>query len=243
MAGDWIKMRTDLDRDPAVIQLAEHYGWPEHCICGLLYRLWSWADGQLADGIARGVTSTFVDRFLGVNGFSLELAKVGWLILHEDGLEFPLWDRHNSASAKRRALANQRKAVQRGAVTQMSRSERDISVTKTRPEKRREEKRREEERKKKEAAGPLSLWGCEIPENLRTEAFTASWIDWVQHRREIRKPLTKQSVKKQLQQLADVGPADAVAMINYTISKGWQGLRAPEAATAAKGQQLRLAGD
>jgi hypothetical protein len=69
------------------------------------------------------------------------MVSVGWLEIDESGVTFPNFDRHNGESAKARGLAAERKRNQRSRVTeedgQMSRSERDTSVT-------REEKRRED---------------------------------------------------------------------------------------------------
>lgn len=50
----------------------------------------------------------------------------------------------------------------------------------------------------------------------------AVWADWCQHRREIRKPLTKTSCERQAAQLAKHHAPDAV--INQSISNGWTGL-------------------
>ena len=110
MAGDWIKMRTDLRDDPAVISIAAELGIDEDTVVGKLHRLWSWADRQTVDGNALGVTETWIDRYLGVTGFALSLVNVGWLSLLEDGLEIPNFDRHNGQSAKRRALTARRVA-------------------------------------------------------------------------------------------------------------------------------------
>jgi len=56
------------------------------------------------------------------------------------------------------------------------------------------------------------------PSNVTEQA----WADWCQHRREIRKPLTKTSCERQAAQLAKHHAPDAV--INQSISNGWTGL-------------------
>ncbi|RDL17063.1 helix-turn-helix protein [Pseudomonas sp. URMO17WK12:I10] len=56
------------------------------------------------------------------------------------------------------------------------------------------------------------------PSNVSDQA----WADWCQHRREIRKPLTKTSCERQAAQLAKHHAPDAV--INQSISNGWTGL-------------------
>ena len=44
MAGDWIKVKTDLATDPAVIRTAATLGLTEDVVVGKLCRLWSWAN-------------------------------------------------------------------------------------------------------------------------------------------------------------------------------------------------------
>ena len=131
----WIKMRTDLARDPAVIQLADRYGWEEHVIVGLLHKLWSWADEQVTNGNAPGVTRSFIDRYLGVTDFSDNLEKVGWLSENTDGIVFPHWERHMGQSAKTRAVTALRVGKHRCNAP---------TVTKTLPDKIREDEIRED---------------------------------------------------------------------------------------------------
>jgi hypothetical protein len=133
MAKPWIKMRTDLARDPAVIQLSERYGFQEHVIVGLLHKLWSWADEQIADGNAPGVTEAFIDRFLGIAQFATALSDVGWLEINADGIAFPNWDRHMSKSAKTRAVTTDRvnKLRNAGTVTKSVPEQSSIEETET----------------------------------------------------------------------------------------------------------------
>ena len=141
MAGDWIKMRTALADDPAVIAMADRLGLDEFSVVGRLHHLWSWADSQSRDGHAVGVTVRWLNRYVQCDGFAEALAHVGWLTIDDQGIRFPNFDRHNGESAKARGLAKNRKEKQRAKVTdesgQMSRSERDKSVT-------REEKSKEQ---------------------------------------------------------------------------------------------------
>lgn len=110
MAGDWIKMRTDLDEDPSVIGIALATGLEEDVVVGKLWKLWKWANQQTRDGNAVGVSEKWVDRYLRVDGFSAAMAKFGWLVVSEDGINFPNFDRHNGKSAKERALTAKRVA-------------------------------------------------------------------------------------------------------------------------------------
>jgi hypothetical protein len=135
MAGDWIKMRSDLATDPAVIAIAAKTGLDEFGVVGRLHSLWAWADSQTLDGNAVGVTESFLDRYLGVTGMARAMVSVGWLEVNSCGLKIPHFDRHNGQTAKARALTAKRVAKfkdQKGN---------GYSVTQALP---REEKRREE---------------------------------------------------------------------------------------------------
>lgn len=135
MAGDWIKMRTDLRDDPAVIGIAARLGLDEDTVVGKLHRVWSWANRQTTDGNAPSVTKTWLDRYIGVTGWSDAMEKEGWIDFQTGSLVIPKFDRHNGKSAKERALGKERIDRYRNAPT----------VTKALLEKRREEKSKEEE--------------------------------------------------------------------------------------------------
>jgi len=76
--------------------------------------------------------------------------------------------------------------------------------------------------------------GINIPTSLNTTEFTEAWKNWVQHRKEIKKPLTVKSVEMQMKEFVAWGPTGAVEAIEYTIKKGWQGIRRPENETNSK---------
>lgn len=88
------------------------------------------------------------------------------------------------------------------------------------------------------SAGLASASGyasASVPEILDTEAFRTAWDDWQAHRKEIKKPLTKTSIKGQLAQFAEWGEQRAIAAIRHTIRKGWQGLAEAEASQGVNG--------
>lgn len=164
MAGDWLPMRLDLDTDPAVISMASALGTTEIAIVGGLFRVWSWANRHTANGHARGVTEMFIDRHVGVSGFAAAMISAGWLESNSDGLRLPKFDEWNSKGAKARLSAAKRKGKSRSQtdapVTEMSRSQRDKSVT-------REEKRREEKKNTSAAAKPPTAGESEpVPKSL-----------------------------------------------------------------------------
>lgn len=103
MAGDWIKMRTDLADDPSVVAIAEATGLDEDHVVGKLHRLWSWADKHTRDGVAQSVSMKWVDRYLCCDGFAVAMVEAGWLGQDGNHLTFPNFDVHNGQSSKRRA--------------------------------------------------------------------------------------------------------------------------------------------
>ncbi|HEY1791519.1 MAG TPA: hypothetical protein VGG34_01260 [Opitutaceae bacterium] len=70
--------------------------------------------------------------------------------------------------------------------------------------------------------------GAEIPLELRTPEFEKAWESWRQHRIEIKKPLKPTSESQGLKWCVGIGLARAIRAIEFTIFKGWQGLREPE---------------
>lgn len=110
MAGDWIKMRSDLSDDPAVFKIASVLKLDRFSVVGRLHAFWAWADKHAVDGRVDGASSLLVDDVVRGEGFADALVQVGWLLTGEDWLEVPNHDRHNGQSAKERALKNARQA-------------------------------------------------------------------------------------------------------------------------------------
>ena len=110
MAGDWIKMRVNLPSDPQVIKVSRLLDCSEFKVVGLLHWLWGWADAHTEDGRAVGIDCIWINKQAGVEGFCEALVQVGWLVMHEDGIEIPNFAHHNGASAKTRANTARRAA-------------------------------------------------------------------------------------------------------------------------------------
>jgi len=70
--------------------------------------------------------------------------------------------------------------------------------------------------------------GFIFPESLNTPEFKYAWENWQQHRKEIKKPLTPQSIKMQMKEFAVWGPLRSIRAIEFTIKKGWQGIKEDE---------------
>lgn len=78
-------MSTDLSEDPIVISIAARLNVDEFSVVGRLHRIWSWADRHLADGLALGITTDWIDHFVRLEGFSIALLETGWLVKIEKG--------------------------------------------------------------------------------------------------------------------------------------------------------------
>jgi hypothetical protein len=84
--------------------------------------------------------------------------------------------------------------------------------------------------------------GVEIPEALRTPAFSAAWTDYQQHRHEMRKKLTPLATKRLLSQLAGWGSDRAVESLQQSVRNGWTGVFEPKGETKNRANTGRNAG-
>lgn len=110
MAGDWIKMRSNLWDDPRVTRICDLCDCGEAQVVGALYWLWATADQHTESGIMPGLSLRQIDRKTGVQGFAQALCEVGWLADHPEGVRIVRFEEHNGSSAKRRGMEAQRKA-------------------------------------------------------------------------------------------------------------------------------------
>lgn len=220
MAGDWIKMRIDLQTHPKVFRMVSALKADRLRIIGGLHIAWSIFDTHSSDGVLVGYTVEAMDAVVGWPGFTQAMVDVEWASVNDSGsLVMPRFDEHNGASAKRRANDSERKRNERkNPVRNLSAS--DADSLRTREEKRREEKKEQDQ---KQGAGalvknpkfdPLTA----KPENVSEKA----WADWCQHRKEIRKPLTAKSCEQQAKAL--VGHAAPDQVLATSISNGWTGI-------------------
>lgn len=108
MTPNWLPIRCDLHVDPAVIAIANATGTDEFCVVGRLVRLWSWANEQLPNGNAVGVTTSWIDRYLYCPGFAAAMIAAGWLEQNEYGVAFPKFEVWNSQGAKIRKVTARR---------------------------------------------------------------------------------------------------------------------------------------
>ena len=171
MAGEWIKMRTDLPADPTVFRLAELLGVDELHVVGCLFCFWAWADKHAVDGHVDGATSRMVDKVSCRDGFADAMISVGWLIVDTTGIKIPKFDRHNGESAKERGLKNARQAKWRAGKDSAVAGHVDAKASTKAST--REEKRREEGISPLPPSGETkakSVRGTRLPENWGLDA-------------------------------------------------------------------------
>lgn len=61
-------------------------------------------------------------------------------------------------------------------------------------------------------------------ESLNNQEFFDSWCEFIEHRKEIKKPMTELAMKKMLKKLAAYPGSVAIAMLDQSIENGWQGV-------------------
>lgn len=104
----WIKLENNLHDKPEVWQIAGALELDPDAVVGKLTRLWIWFDEQTEKGNAPSVTKALLDRQVGVTGFCDQVIAAGWLIEENGKISIPNFDRHNSETAKTRALTAKR---------------------------------------------------------------------------------------------------------------------------------------
>ena len=169
MAGEWIKMRTNLWDDPRVSHLCDLVDQPEAMVVGALYWLWSMADEHSEDGLLPGLTLRAIDRKTGVAGIGAALVQIGWLAEADGGVEVVKFAEHNGTSAKRRCQDAQRKAT----VRNVSASDADKKQTGAGA---REEKRREDLKPSHTARDDAAPEGD--PKPVHPDAPFAMTLEW-----------------------------------------------------------------
>lgn len=110
MAGDWLKMRCELQSHPKVVRILSATNSDKFRVIGGLHAVWSVFDTHSTDGTLFGYTPELMDHVIGWDGFSAAMQEVGWLLF--DGVQtltLPDFDEHNSKGAKRRAEDQKRK--------------------------------------------------------------------------------------------------------------------------------------
>lgn len=212
MAGDWIKMRSDLFTHPKVVRIASALKADTLRTVGGLMSVWCLFDAHSEDGYLDGYTPEVLDAHLRWDGFADAMMAVGWLDeKYGSGLALPRFDTHNGQSAKRRAQDADRKRE----IRKTSASEADKK--RTREEKRREDISVTDVTDKKQARASLAL-----PDWLPSE----QWAGFVEMRKRIKAPLTDRAITLtigELEKLRAQGQ-DPGAVLDQSVANGWKGV-------------------
>lgn len=250
MAGDWIKMRTDLYRDPKVCliadllmdsdgDLARFVSQNLQCdmsvtrnvtrsaTVGALVSVWGvlrHRGKRSGDDLSvRGCSISVIDDVADIPGFGSAMKSVGWVVETKEGLSLPrFFEEFNVDPADD---AKQKSANRQRRYREKQKEKRNVTrdVTVAQQSNGRVEKSRVEN------IPPISpkgeLWfPVAVGTCLDVPEFKAAWIEWQKHRREIRKKLTATAATQQLERLTAWGVPRAVAAIRISIAQGWEGI-------------------
>jgi len=78
------------------------------------------------------------------------------------------------------------------------------------------------------------------PESIDTPESRKAWDEWINYRRESKKPLKPQSQQAQLNRIAEWGPQRLIAAVSHSIAQGYQGLFEPGGKTNGSITQSQL---
>lgn len=173
MAGDWIKMRSDLATCPKVVRISSVLNSDRLRVVGGLHSVWCLFDTHSVDGKLEGYTLETVDDLIAFAGFARAMIDVGWLVESAGTLELPRFDEHNGASAKRRANDAERKRNVRKVSAPVADKKR------TREEKRREESKDTDDANSSPTPSPKTKRKTGIPDPF---PITAEMIIWANDR-------------------------------------------------------------
>ncbi len=226
MAGDWIKMRTNLGTDPDVICIAASLGLDEFSVVGRLHAMWAWLDSHSDDGTNVRVSSGFLDRLAGLSGFSEAMRAVGWIGGKDGAIHFPGYQSHNGNTAKSRALETKRKQLRRDKCPTRNGTNVPPSAG---PEKRRVEKRRNKK--------PQPLLA--MPEGVSPERTTALGV-WLEYKREKGKTYQPMGWQALMTEIAGVPDSELLPAISTAMARNWDGFF-PKPAAGQKPDQYHIA--
>lgn len=181
MAGDWIKMRVDLQSHPKIVRILSATSTDKFRVLGGLHAVWAVFDTHSVDGELKGYTPDLLDHVIGWDGFARAMESVGWLAY--DGLEtltLPEFTEHNGQSAKRRAEDQKRKRDTRKCPQSVrTESADDADQKRTREEKRREDKEQKQKPPRtKEKDLTLAEWVLALPDDEEVIVDADPIFDW-----------------------------------------------------------------
>ena len=180
MAGDWIKMRIDLQSHPKVVRILSAMQRTESGsrtdkfrVVGGLHAVWSVFDTHSEDGFLHGYTPDLLDQIVGLPGIAQGMIDVGWLVSGSaQTLVMPEFTEHNGKSGKRRAEDQKRKKESRKSPQNV----RILSAIETDKNWTREEKRREEKKEERDAdTSPCEATSQKTSSPSKATRLSADW--------------------------------------------------------------------
>jgi hypothetical protein len=254
MSGDWIKMRTDLYRDPKVIVMADRLMRSDselsryvnqntqrdmtvtrnvmrNVTVGALVAVWGVMrhQGERSEDDLRidNVSHAIVDDIADLPGFGAAMLSSGWLVEDDQGLCFPGFFATHNVDPKEEAKAKNRERQRRHR-------ERNRNVTPNvtvthRVEKSREEKSIKEDTPLTPQRGKrrkaIKVDDCDIPKELNTTKCQEALARWLEHKRAKNKQYkSPDSVNTLLKTWSERGPDRFVAAVDHSIGSNYEGL-------------------
>jgi hypothetical protein len=238
VALDWIKIECALPDKPELLLIAQHCGLELDCALGKLVRLFVWYDKHLTQGDDPRVTRAMIDEVTRTRRFAESMVACGWLTDGpESSVRIEKFERHNSKSAKHRALTALRQKNFRNSRQLKTAQEspeiihsHDDSVTKRRE--------RKQPNPKSKSAGnedegnePGVTAKAEVPA-LPDWLPADAWQSFVAMRVKIKKPLTDEAIRIAVQRLAKFRAAghDIREVLENSVLGSYQGLFEPRTA-------------
>lgn len=209
MAGDWIKMRAELQTHPKVVRILSAVGADKFRAIGGLHAVWAVFDAHSTDGQLHGYTPTALDHIIGWEGFADAMLRVNWL--HWDGeetLSLPEFAEHNGQSAKRRAEDQKRKRDARKCLDSVRDDCGQIADTK---------RTREREDKKEQKTTPDG--------DLLAGVAPQIAADFKALRAKLRAPITQTAMDGIRRESAKAG-LGLDAALAMCCERGWRGFKA-----------------
>lgn len=224
MAGDWLKMRIDLQSHPKVVRIMSalrpqdvQFLTDKFRVIGGLHAMWGVFDTHSEDGVLHGYTLEMMDHIIGWAGFSKAVFDVEWLVLDEDGsLAMPSFEEHNGKSGKRRAEDQKRKRDSRlisASCPEDLGQIADKKQTETGLEKRREEKKEKTN---------IRLSADDVFPEIENRSLV---MDWLAVRKEKKSALTQTALDGFLRETEKAGWTITDAL-RICCERGWAGFKA-----------------
>lgn len=256
MASDWIKMRTDLYRDPRVCvmadllmnedgELARYVN--QHCqrhltvtrnvmrnvTVGALVSVWGVmrlrGKAEGTDLVCRAVTTSVLDDIAELPGMGAAMEAVGWVVITDEGLVFPRFFEDHNVDPD--ASSKSKSAARQQRYRERQKQESDVTRDVTRDAKvtPREEKRREY--KDNPPNPPAGGEGWSLPDWIPAEP----WRQFEEMRRKKKKPMTDAARKLAVTKLDGLRADghDVAVTIEQSILHAWDTFYAPKSAGSA----------